>query len=157
MRTLFVLLSLALPPSRFSNALPLREEPAWLHASLRTALDTSLRITRDTTLRDTTIVMDSVVDDATDTIRFTSTTHHRKHNAHKHNTHKHKTRKYKDRKPNKDGLIEVFCPYIIRHGKIIYPKHGTVFHFFVKPKDYHPRNTRTEDSESLSPSTDSTK
>lgn len=31
-----------------------------------------------------------------------------------------------------DGYKEVFCRYIKRNGKIIYPKNGKVFHFFVK-------------------------
>jgi hypothetical protein len=34
----------------------------------------------------------------------------------------------------KAGYREVFCRYIIRNGKIIYPKNGKVFHFFVKEK-----------------------
>ena len=29
---------------------------------------------------------------------------------------------------------EVFCRYIVRNGKIIYPKNAKVFHFFVKKK-----------------------
>jgi hypothetical protein len=32
------------------------------------------------------------------------------------------------------GYREVFCRYIVRNGKIIYPKNGKVFHFFVKIK-----------------------
>ncbi len=32
------------------------------------------------------------------------------------------------------GYKEVFCRYIIRNGKIIFPKNGKVFHFFVKIK-----------------------
>ena len=27
---------------------------------------------------------------------------------------------------------EVFCPYIRKNGKIIYPKNGRLFHFFVE-------------------------
>jgi hypothetical protein len=30
------------------------------------------------------------------------------------------------------GYREVFCRYIIRNGKIIYPKNAKVFHFYVK-------------------------
>ena len=30
------------------------------------------------------------------------------------------------------GYKEVFCRYITRNGKIIFPKNGKVFHFFVK-------------------------
>jgi hypothetical protein len=33
-----------------------------------------------------------------------------------------------------EGQIEIFCPYIIRKGKKIYPKNGKYFHFWVKPK-----------------------
>jgi hypothetical protein len=32
----------------------------------------------------------------------------------------------------KTGYREVFCRYIIRNCKIIYPKKAKVFHFFVK-------------------------
>ncbi len=32
------------------------------------------------------------------------------------------------------GYREVFCRYIMRHGKIIYPKKAKFFHFFVKIK-----------------------
>lgn len=32
------------------------------------------------------------------------------------------------------GSREIFCPYVVRNGKIIYPKKAKVFHFFVKPK-----------------------
>jgi len=32
------------------------------------------------------------------------------------------------------GYKEVFCRYITRNGKIIFPKKGKVFHFFVKIK-----------------------
>jgi hypothetical protein len=32
------------------------------------------------------------------------------------------------------GYKEVFCRYIRRNGKIIYPKNGKLFHFFVKIK-----------------------
>lgn len=32
------------------------------------------------------------------------------------------------------GYKEVFCRYIVRNGKIIYPKNGKLFHFFVKIK-----------------------
>lgn len=31
-----------------------------------------------------------------------------------------------------DGVVEIFCAYIRRAGKIIYPKNGGAFHFFVK-------------------------
>lgn len=30
-----------------------------------------------------------------------------------------------------DNKIEIFCRYIKRNGKIIYPKNGSLFHFFV--------------------------
>lgn len=30
-----------------------------------------------------------------------------------------------------DNKIEIFCRYIKRNGKVIYPKNGTLFHFFV--------------------------
>jgi hypothetical protein len=32
------------------------------------------------------------------------------------------------------GYKEVFCRYITRNGKRIYPKNGKLFHFFVKIK-----------------------
>jgi len=32
------------------------------------------------------------------------------------------------------GYKEVFCRYVIRHGKTIFPKKAKVFHFFVKIK-----------------------
>jgi hypothetical protein len=32
------------------------------------------------------------------------------------------------------GCREVFCPYVIRKGKIIYPKKAKVFHFYVKTR-----------------------
>lgn len=35
---------------------------------------------------------------------------------------------------NPDKYREVFCPYVIRNGKIIYPKKAKVFHFYVKVK-----------------------
>ena len=37
-------------------------------------------------------------------------------------------------KPGKEepALIEVFCRYIVRNGKRIYPKNARLFHFFVK-------------------------
>lgn len=35
---------------------------------------------------------------------------------------------------DKEGLIEVFCAYIIRNGKIIYPKGARCFHFWMRPK-----------------------
>jgi len=34
----------------------------------------------------------------------------------------------------KAGYREVFCRYVVRNGKKIYPKNGKVFHFFVKEK-----------------------
>jgi hypothetical protein len=37
-------------------------------------------------------------------------------------------------KTAKPGYREVFCRYIKRNGKIIYPKNAKVFHFFVKIK-----------------------
>jgi hypothetical protein len=33
-----------------------------------------------------------------------------------------------------DGYREVFCRYIVRNGKRIYPKNARFFHFFVKDK-----------------------
>jgi len=33
-----------------------------------------------------------------------------------------------------NGYREVFCKYIRKNGKIIYPKSGKVFHFFIKVK-----------------------
>ena len=33
-----------------------------------------------------------------------------------------------------DGLIRVFCRYIVKNGKRIYPKHSQFFTFMVKPK-----------------------
>lgn len=30
------------------------------------------------------------------------------------------------------GLKEVFCRFIVKAGKVIYPKNGTCFHFYVK-------------------------
>jgi hypothetical protein len=33
-----------------------------------------------------------------------------------------------------NGLVEVFCRYITRNGKRIYPKNAKFFHFWVKPK-----------------------
>jgi hypothetical protein len=32
------------------------------------------------------------------------------------------------------GYREVFCRYIVRKGKRIYPKNARFFHFFVKDK-----------------------
>ncbi len=32
------------------------------------------------------------------------------------------------------GYREVFCRYVVRNGKIIFPKRAKVFHFFVKMK-----------------------
>jgi len=39
-------------------------------------------------------------------------------------------------KPEKaeDGWMEVFCRYITKNGKRIYPKNAKFFHFFVKEK-----------------------
>lgn len=31
-------------------------------------------------------------------------------------------------------LIEVFCRYIVKKGKVIYPKRAKCFHFFIKRK-----------------------
>ena len=36
----------------------------------------------------------------------------------------------KKKKP--EGYREIFCRYIIRNGKKIYPKKAKVFHFYVK-------------------------
>lgn len=32
------------------------------------------------------------------------------------------------------GKREVFCKFVVRNGKKIYPKNGRVFHFFVTDK-----------------------
>lgn len=32
------------------------------------------------------------------------------------------------------GYKEVFCRYVVRNGKIIFPKKAKVFHFFIKVK-----------------------
>lgn len=32
----------------------------------------------------------------------------------------------------KKGYVEVFCKYITRKGKKIYPKNARFFHFYVK-------------------------
>lgn len=34
----------------------------------------------------------------------------------------------------KAGYVEVFCRYIVRNGKTIYPKNAKYFHFWVKAK-----------------------
>ena len=37
--------------------------------------------------------------------------------------------------PKDDGVYkEIFCKYIIKNGKHIYPKNGKCFHFWVKVK-----------------------
>ncbi len=36
---------------------------------------------------------------------------------------------------SKPGMVEVFCAYITRNGKRIYPKNGKCFHFWVKAKN----------------------
>ena len=36
------------------------------------------------------------------------------------------------KKKSSTDYREVFCRYIVGNGKIIYPKNGKVFHFFVK-------------------------
>lgn len=42
---------------------------------------------------------------------------------------------FKDNKlPVPNGYKEVFCPYITRNGKRIYPKNARVFRFIVKIK-----------------------
>ena len=33
-----------------------------------------------------------------------------------------------------NGTLEVFCKYIVKNGKRIYPKKATCFHFIVKRK-----------------------
>lgn len=33
-----------------------------------------------------------------------------------------------------NGYVEVFCRYIVKNGKRIYPKAASCFHFFVKTK-----------------------
>jgi hypothetical protein len=35
---------------------------------------------------------------------------------------------------NTDGMVEVFCRFITVNGKRRYPKNGSLFHFWVKPK-----------------------
>jgi len=35
-------------------------------------------------------------------------------------------------KQPKAGYGEIFCRYVIRNGKIIYPRKAKVFHFYVK-------------------------
>lgn len=37
-----------------------------------------------------------------------------------------------EKKSPPPGYREVFCPYVIRKGKVIYPKKAKVFHFYVK-------------------------
>jgi hypothetical protein len=37
-------------------------------------------------------------------------------------------------KTNDAGKVEIFCRYIIRKGKKIYPRKGKFFHFWVTPK-----------------------
>jgi hypothetical protein len=39
------------------------------------------------------------------------------------------------RKKNLDGKVEVFCRYIVRNGKVIYPRNAEYFHFWAKPKN----------------------
>lgn len=39
-----------------------------------------------------------------------------------------------EKKSPPPGYREVFCPYVIRKGKVIYPKKAKVFRFFVKEK-----------------------
>lgn len=34
----------------------------------------------------------------------------------------------------KDDFVEIFTPYIVRNGRIIYRKNGGVFHFWVKKR-----------------------
>lgn len=38
------------------------------------------------------------------------------------------------KKQPKVGYREVFCRYITRNGKRIYPKNAKVFHFYIKLK-----------------------
>ncbi len=38
------------------------------------------------------------------------------------------------KKTPRAGYREVFCRYIIRNGKIMYPKKAKVFHFYVRVK-----------------------
>ena len=35
-------------------------------------------------------------------------------------------------KAGEEGLIEVFCAYVIRNGKIIFPKRAKCFHFWMR-------------------------
>jgi hypothetical protein len=35
---------------------------------------------------------------------------------------------------NKQGYVEVFCTYIVKNGKRIYPSKGKFFHFWAKEK-----------------------
>ena len=37
-------------------------------------------------------------------------------------------------KENTEGYKEVFCRYITKNGKRIYPKNAEFFHFYVKVK-----------------------
>jgi hypothetical protein len=40
-------------------------------------------------------------------------------------------------KQDNEGKVEIFCRYIIRKGKKIYPPKGQkVFHFWAKPKKF---------------------
>jgi hypothetical protein len=39
-----------------------------------------------------------------------------------------------EKKLSRLGYREMFCRYILRNGKIIYPKKAKAFHFFVKCK-----------------------
>lgn len=33
---------------------------------------------------------------------------------------------------DESGMVRVFCRYIVRNGKVIYPKNGQYFSFLVK-------------------------
>lgn len=37
-----------------------------------------------------------------------------------------------DNLAKENGMKEIWCKYIHRNGKIIYPKNADCFHFFVK-------------------------
>lgn len=36
-----------------------------------------------------------------------------------------------DNKRRENGRVEIFCKFIIRNGKRIFPKNGRCFHFYL--------------------------
>lgn len=38
---------------------------------------------------------------------------------------------FNDNIMNHEGMVEIFCRYIRKNGRIIYPKNGKFFHFWV--------------------------